>query len=75
MYYSYTLDDKMTESEYEGEEYTVQGDFSVNYSVMDTGDFMYAFVIDDIYSDYYMTDLTVFHVDDKGEVSFVIEED
>jgi hypothetical protein len=40
---------------------------------MDEGEFMYAFVIEDIYSDYLDTDLVTFSVDEKGQVSFVIE--
>ena len=39
----------------------------------DFDDFMYAFVIEDIYNDYLDTDLVNFNVDAEGQVSFVIE--
>ena len=72
-YKSITLDDKMTETDYEGQEYTVGADMEIVYGLMSEGDFMYAFIIEDMYSDYLMTDLTAFNVDDKGNVSFYEE--
>ncbi len=73
LYKSFTLDDKMTESDYEGAEYTVSGNLEISYSVMDEGDFYYAFIVEDMYDDYLMTDLTQFNVDANGEVSFYEE--
>ena len=67
------MDDNMTESEYEGAEYTVSGDLKLDYGLMDEGDFMYAFIVEDIYMDYLMTDLTAFNVDANGQVSFYEE--
>ncbi len=73
LYKSFTLDDKMTETDYKGNEYTVSGKFEVNYSLMEEGDFFYAFIIEDMYSDYLMTDMTAFNVDAEGNVSFYVE--
>ena len=73
LYKSFALDEKMTESDYVGAEYTVSGQLEVSYSVMDEGDFYYAFIVEDMYSDYLMTDLTEFNVDANGQVSFYQE--
>ena len=73
LYQSFTLDDKMTETAYQGAEYTVSGNLEISYSVMEEGDFFYAFIIEDMYSDYLMTDLTAFNVDANGQVSFYVE--
>ena len=72
-YKSYTLDDKMTESDYEGQEYTVSGELEISYGLMDVGDFMYAFIVEDMYNDYLQTELTTFNVDEEGNVSFYEE--
>ena len=65
--------DTMETGAYQGQEFTVSGELKVDYSAMDEGDFMYAFVIEDIYSDYLDTDLVHFNVDSDGQVSFVLE--
>ena len=74
LYTSYMLDDDFTEGLYEGEEFVVSGDLELDYALMYEGDFMYAFVIEDVYRDYMLTDLTVFGVDENGDVYFYVEE-
>ena len=56
--------------EYEGGEYVVSGDTEIIYGTMLPGDYLYAFCIDDIYGDYYMTDTVEFNIDENGMVSF-----
>ncbi|MBR0147210.1 MAG: hypothetical protein IJM25_11200 [Eubacterium sp.] len=73
MYKSISLDDKFNEYDYEGQEFTVSGELKLEYGLMDKGDFMYAFIIEDIYCDYYETDLVAFNVDEDGQVSFYEE--
>ena len=73
LYTSYTLDDEMTESLYMGEEFTVQGDLELVYGLLFEGDFMYSFIIEDVYRDYLMTDFTAFNVDENGDVWFYEE--
>ena len=34
------------------------------------GEYLYAFCIDDIYGDYYLTDFEIFYVTEDGEVEF-----
>ena len=68
------LDDDLTEGLYEGEEFVVSGELELEYALMYEGDFMYAFVIEDVYRDYLLTDLTVFNVDANGDVYFYVEE-
>ena len=67
------LDDDMTESIYECEEFTVKGAVEITYDLMYEGDFMYAFIIEDVYRDYFMTDLVMFNVDENGDVYFYEE--
>ncbi|MCR4647486.1 MAG: Clostripain family protein [Lachnospiraceae bacterium] len=74
LYYAYSLNSE-DEYTYEGNEYTVSGTPEINYSLMISGDYMYAFCIDDIYGDYLVTDTVTFNVDENGELSFYIEED
>ena len=74
MYKSFTMDNKMTETDYEGNEFTVSGELKLNYGLMEEGDFMYAFIIEDIYNDYLMTDMVAFNVDQNGQVSFYEED-
>ncbi len=70
MYTSFTNDDEMTEGVYEGDEYKVDADTTIEYNWLDVADYMYAFCIDDIYGDYYMSDFVTFNLDENGEVSF-----
>ncbi|MBE7005435.1 MAG: hypothetical protein E7425_14355 [Ruminococcaceae bacterium] len=68
LYYAYSLE---TDDEfyYYGWEYTIRGTPEICYDIMEDGDYLYAFCIDDIYGDYYMTDFVYFTVED-GEVYF-----
>lgn len=71
LYYAYTLegDDEFT---YYGEEYVVSGEPEIFYDMLYDGDYYYCFCIDDIYGDYYLTDVTIFYVDGE-EVGFYRE--
>ncbi len=74
IYTSLTLDDDPQEAAYEGEEFTVGASgLELSYGALFEGDYMYAFVIEDIYKDYLETDLAAFNVDKDGEVSFYEE--
>lgn len=54
---------------YHGNRYTVSGKFEINYEMMEDGDYLYAFWIDDVFGDYYLTDCVTFFID-YGEVLF-----
>jgi hypothetical protein len=69
LYYAYDLD-TYEEFQYEGYKFKVSGKAKVDYSLMDIGDFMYSFCINDIFGDYYVSDPIVFYVDEDGEVTF-----
>ncbi|MCR4617371.1 MAG: hypothetical protein K5669_04185 [Lachnospiraceae bacterium] len=71
VYYAYALEGD-DEYAYEGAEYTVSGDTSVLYGIMEDGDYLYSFNIDDIYGDYYLADPAVFNVNGE-EISFYTE--
>lgn len=55
--------------EYQGEEYTVNGKIRIDYDLMYEGDYAYAFCIDDVYGDYYVSDMAEFRIDGTG-ISF-----
>lgn len=57
---------------YYGQEYTVAGTPEILYDVMEDGDYLFAFCIDDIYGDYYVTEPTLFNVED-GESYFYLD--
>ncbi len=69
MYYSIPLDDD-ADADYDlgyyGDEYIFDGEPEIWYDMMYPGEYMYAFCIDDIYGDYYMTDFETFYIDDEG---------
>jgi len=69
LYYAY-LGEDMEDGWYSGVDYVVQGEVEVFYDVMEPGDYLYAFCIDDIYGDYYLTDFVLFTVDEYGDVYF-----
>ena len=70
LYYAFEVEgDPDDEFFYHGNDFTVKGTVQINYSVMDDGDYLYAFCIDDIFGDYYMTEFEAFNVSD-GDVSF-----
>ena len=60
------------EYEYIGGEYTVSGPVEIYYDVMEDGDYLYAFCIDDIYGDYYLADPATFNIE-GDEISFYTE--
>ena len=66
--------DTLEEQDYEGQEYVVEDNFTIDYGYLDEADFLYAFCIDDIYNDYYMSDFVMLNVDANGEVSYYVEE-
>ena len=72
LYYAYSIawDD---EFEYSGWEYLVSGVPEIYYQLMESGDYLYSFCIDDIYGDFFVTDGVVFNVDEDGEISYYIE--
>lgn len=67
-YYSYY--NESDDTDYDGYEYIVEGEFVVEPSLLQGYDYEYSFVIDDVYGDYYMTDPAYFEVDDNGTVSY-----
>ena len=69
IWYSYTVDD-LESGAYQGEPYTVQGTPEIVYDMMEAGDYFYAFWIDDIFGDYYLTDFVVFSVEENGDLYF-----
>ncbi len=72
-YFAYSAEeDSDEEFEYVGGEYTVTGDMTIYYDIMEDGDYLYAFCIDDIYGDYYITDPVGFNVEGE-EISFYTE--
>lgn len=72
LYNAYALesDDELT---YYGEEYIVSGEPEIYYDLLYDGDYYYCFCIDDIYGDYYLTDIASFYVG-GDEVGFYVEE-
>ncbi len=69
MYYAMTGDD-LEDTEYYGDEYVFDGDPEITFDQMYPGDYMYAFLIDDIYGDYYLTDFQVFTIEEDGTITF-----
>lgn len=69
IYYSYGMNDDY-ESYYYGVEYIFSGDPEIIYDILVPGDYYYAFCIDDIYGDYYITDYVKFTVAESGEIYF-----
>ena len=58
------------DGEWSGAEYKVKGNLEINYGLLDEADYLYAFCIEDVYYDYYLTDYECFHVDANGETSY-----
>ena len=71
-YYSLNPDTD-EEKEWQGDEMTFDGDPTIVYSVLPEADYFYAFCIDDVYYDYYLTDFTSFAVDENGDTYFIVE--
>ncbi len=73
-YYAYSLEGD-DEFAYEGNEFTVSGELEITYGPMVSGDYLYAFCIDDIYGDYLVTDPVLFNVDEDGNLSFYLDDE
>lgn len=71
LYYAYSIEGD-DEFYYSGQEYTVDGDPEIYYDVMEDGEYYYSFCIDDIYGDYYLTDVVTFFIEGE-EISFYAE--
>ena len=69
VYYAYNLD-TFDEAAYEGAEYEVRGTLEINYEYLAVGEYYYAFNIDDIYGDYYISDVAIFNIDEDGNITF-----
>ena len=68
VYYSYS-NENGDESVYNGMEYTFSGEPEVYYDVMEDGNYLYAFCIEDIYGDYYLSEFVSFTIE-SGEVYY-----
>jgi hypothetical protein len=53
----------------------VSGELEITYGPMVSGDYLYAFCIDDIYGDYLVTDPVMFNVDENGDLSFYVDDE
>ena len=72
-YFSYDVD-TFEEGEWEGYEYEVEGTLEINYDYLLDADYCYAFCIDDVYYDYYLTDFVDFNLDEDGNVSYYVDQ-
>ncbi len=58
------------ELEYTGQEYAVTDETALYYDLMDPGEYYYAFDIEDIYGDYFLTDFVAYTVEEDGTVNY-----
>lgn len=72
-YYSLDMDTFEDLEGWQGAEYKVNGTPEILLGMLDEADYYYAFCIDDIYHDYYMTEFEEFHVDEHGDTWFYTE--
>ncbi len=72
LYESINMDTE-EEAQYHGGEYVFDGDIEIVYGWLDAADYAYAFCIDDIYGDYFMSDFVLFNVDENGDLWFYEE--
>ena len=63
----YTLED---ESEFEGDPYIWTGGEDMTYTLLPSGDYYYAFMIDDVYGDFYVSDPVLFTIDEEGGMTY-----
>ena len=73
LYYSYSIENDYEEEDgygYYGDEYVFDGEPEIYYDYMYPGEYLYAFCIDDIYGDYYMTDFITFYINENYEVEY-----
>ncbi|MGN0674178.1 MAG: clostripain-related cysteine peptidase, partial [Oscillospiraceae bacterium] len=66
LYYASALDDTNGTDEfyYYGKEYVFDGEPEIYFDLIEDGEYLYGFCIDDIYGDYYITDYVSFAVND-----------
>ena len=69
IYYSYAVNSD-DESYYYGGEYVFEGAPEIYYDIMESADYLFAFCIDDIYGDYYLTEYVMFNVEENGDVYY-----
>ena len=69
VYYSMSIETEYWDEWY-GDEYVFDGDPEIIYDQMYPGEYLYAFCIEDIYGDYYLTDFETFYINDYGEVEY-----
>ena len=71
LYKAYSADANVTESTYEGEQYTVTAKtLTVNYNYLPVGTYVYGFCIEDAFGDYFFTNTTQFEIDENGSIYF-----
>ena len=68
IYTAYSTETKEGESR-RGEAYTYKTDDKLRFEMLRDGDYVYSFVINDLYGDYYTTDVVFFSIS-KGKVSY-----
>ncbi|MCR5830039.1 MAG: hypothetical protein K6F93_06825 [Lachnospiraceae bacterium] len=59
----------------EGDEYEWDEDDELTYSLLEEGDYMYLFFIEDAYGDFYVSPYVEFNVDENGEVFYLESDD
>ncbi len=59
---------------YYGREYIVDENLTLNYGLMDPGFYLYAFYIEDIFGDYYLSDFVFYEVQEDGSVVWFEQE-
>lgn len=58
------------EGQWSGAEYKIKGTPEILYGFLDEADYLYSFIIDDVYYDYYQTEYECFHVGADGETYY-----
>lgn len=53
---------------YEGEEYKIKGELTIDYDYLYVGEYEYSFCIYDVFGNYYLTDAIGFEIDDDGSI-------
>lgn len=68
-YYDMEADD-WGEGYYQGEEYKVKKEFSVDYDYLYSGEYEYSFCIDDVFGNFYLSDPVSFEIDENGDIYY-----
>lgn len=71
IYYASEFDDPDSDDEfyYYGQEYVFDGEPEIYFDLLEDGEYLYEFCIDDVYGDFYITDYVTFNVN-GGKVSY-----